>query len=891
MAVEPFGLYGGLSVGIPPILVIDDNGRATLNGLTVNGTSNLGPIGNVIITGGENGYFLQTDGEGRLTWAPGGGNSGGNGNPGGANTQVQFNDQGNFGGDAGFRYNKTSNILYVSGNIESTNFIGTGNIVIANIVANNNITANYFIGDGSQLTNLDALTANFASYAGNVTVAAQPNITSLGTLTSLSVTGNVSANYFLGNGALLTGIANSNYAPTSNFANFAGNVTVSSQPNITSLGTLTTLSVSGNANVGNLKANLVNGNLIPATSNLYTLGNTTNRWKDIFLAGNSIYIANVVLTANGNSLLVNGGTGNIIATNLSNVPAGNIVGQVANSLVSDTVYSNAQPNITSVGTLISLNVIGNVTSGNVAGGNLISANYLSGILTASSSSQPNIHTVGSLGYLNVDTSLPGANGNITFNGSMTGNGTQSDINITGDITAYHAFTTLLTGTLTTDNQPNITSVGTLVELTVNGPTDLGLVGNITIDGGANGYVLSTDGSGNLSWVEQSGGGGNPGGSNTQIQFNDSGTFGANSSLTFNNTSKLLRVGGNILSTNTIQANVLVSNVATGTAPLIVTSTTKVENLSVETANNATFANTATNANIAITVSNAAQPNITSVGNLTSLNVAGNIVVTGRGNITGNLNVGNLDTNGTLISTTINATGNTTVGGVLQVGVAGSLKVLGNLNTSASSNVFLGDVSNIHITGGLNGYVLSTDGAGNLSWTAGGGNGGGNGVPGGSNTQVQYNDNGLFGGSAFLTFNESTNTFQVAGNLVANSTQIGAGVYKFSTSSVYAATTSSTAANQLLWSTEAANDSGIDFHIISTDLGSGTRQVSKISSVILGNIVQWNEYGSLLINGGVGSFDVAYTPGNVVVDALIELRVTPDSTNVTSYKILITEYTP
>lgn len=625
MAVEPFGLYGGLSVGIPPILVINDNAVANLNGLTVTGTSNLGPVGNITIAGGENGYFLQTDGEGRLTWAPGGGSNGGNGNPGGANTQVQFNDAGNFGGDAGFIYNKTTNILSVSGNIVTTNFIGSGNIIIANILANGNVTANYFIGDGSQVTNVDATTANFASYAGNVTVAAQPNITSLGTLTSLSVTGNVSANYFLGNGALLTGIANSNYAPIANFANFAGNVTVSSQPNITSLGTLTTLAVSGNANVANLKANVIISSLIPATSNLYTLGNSTNRWKDIYLAGNSIYLSDLVLSANGNSLLINGGTGNVVATNLSNVPAANVVGQVANSLVTSTVYTNAQPNITSVGTLTTLAVSGNTTSNNLTVANTINSQTI----------------------------------------SVSGTTYSTNLNVTGT---------------------------------------------------------------------------------------------------------------------------------------------------------ATFSNNAVISNAAL------------------------------------------------------------------------LTVNGNLNATSSANVTLGNVANIHITGGLNGYVLSTDGAGNLSWTVGGG-GGGNGVPGGSNTQVQYNDSGAFGGSAFLTFNESTNTFQVAGNLIANTTQIGAGVYKFSTNSVYAATTSSTSANQLLWSTIAANVSGIDFHIIATDLGTSTRQISKISSVILGNIVQWNEYGSLLINGGVGSFDVVYTPGNVIADSLIELRVTPDSTNVTSYKILITEYTP
>ncbi|WP_230685510.1 hypothetical protein, partial [Streptococcus pneumoniae] len=30
---------------------------------------------------------------------------------------------------------------------------------------------------------------------------------------------------------------------------------------------------------------------------------------------------------------------------------------------------------------------------------------------------------------------------------------------------------------------------------------------------------------------------------------------------------------------------------------------------------------------------------------------------------------------------------------------------------------LGSISNVHITGGISGYVVSTDGAGNLSWSA------------------------------------------------------------------------------------------------------------------------------------------------------------------------------
>ena len=743
MAFEPFGLVGGLTVGIPPILVIDDNGIATLNGLQVSGLSNLGPIGNVIITGGENGYFLQTDGEGNLTWAPGGNGGGGNGSPGGANTQVQFNDAGNFGGDAVFTYNSVTNVLSVSGNIVANNFTGTGNIVIARLTANGNVTANYFIGNGSQLTGIQATSANFANFAGNVTVASQPNITSLGTLTTLSVSGNVTANYFLGNGAFLTGVGNANYTPLANFANYAGNVTVSSQPNITSLGTLTALTVSGNANIGNLSATQFTNNLIPSANITYDIGNTTRRWKDLYLSGNTIYIGNTTITATSDGISINGGTGNVTADNLTDVPAANVIGQVSNALVSSTVYTNAQPNITSVGTLTSVSVTGNANVGNLlATGNIVGSNVTANqYLTALNSN------------LTGTTSLGGA---VTI-GSMGSLTSLSNVNFT--------------------SSPNVT---------------LGAVANIHIAGGISGYFLRTDGAGNLSWAAGGGGGGNgtPGGNTTEVQFNDSGTFGASANFTFNPFSYVLAV------------------------PTINTSTV-------------------------------------SIANTLTVNTTANLYTT-------NIN--------------------------------GVLTASSNVIMTSSPNINLGSVANLHIQGGTNGYVLSTDGAGNLSWSAGGG-GGGNGTPGGSNTQIQYNDSGTFGGSPYLTFNESTNTFQVAGNLIANSTQIGAGIYKFSTSLVYFATTSSTAPEQLLWNVNADQVSGVDFHIIATDVAGNSRQVSKISSVILGDVVSWNEYGSLIINGGVGSFEVAYVPGNIIAEPLIELRVTPDSSNSTSYKMMITEYAP
>jgi hypothetical protein len=60
----------------------------------------------------------------------------------------------------------------------------------------------------------------------------------------------------------------------------------------------------------------------------------------------------------------------------------------------------------------------------------------------------------------------------------------------------------------------------------------------------------------------------------------------------------------------------------------------------------------------------------------------------------------------------------------------------------------------------NGYALTSTTAGVMSWAASGGS------PGGSDTQVQFNDGGsTFGGDAGLTYNKTTDDLTIAGNLV------------------------------------------------------------------------------------------------------------------------------
>ena len=143
---------------------------------------------------------------------------------------------------------------------------------------------------------------------GTLSTAAQTNITSVGTLSSLTVSGNLNAT-----------------------------LTTAAQGNITSLGTLTALTVD---NLG------INGNTITANSGALNL--TPASGSAIVLDGTINVDAGVVTGATSitSTAFVGGLTGNV---------TGNVSGTAA------TVTTAAQTNITSVGTLTGLTLSGALT--------------------------------------------------------------------------------------------------------------------------------------------------------------------------------------------------------------------------------------------------------------------------------------------------------------------------------------------------------------------------------------------------------------------------------------------------------------------------------------------------------------------------------------------------
>lgn len=476
-----------------------------------------------------------------------------------------------------------------------------------------------------------------------------------------------------------------------------------------------------------------------------------------------------------------------------------------------------------------------------------------------------------LRYSNGQKYVPGSNTQLVFNNSNTFGASAN---------------------LTFNNTTNFLEV---TNLAVPGTTNLGDASQVSVLGGQNGYILQTDGLGTLSWVAPTGGGGgngNPGGSNTQVQYNNAGTFGGDPGFVYNDITNRLTVAyvysnfvGNLsgYASNAVAANTVVNSYQPN-----ITSVGILDSLGVsgqvealmfqgDAGNlfNIPAGNIVGSIPLADQVKDNAQPNITSLGTLISLDVIGNIS-------TANVSASNRATAGNLF-----VTGNSSFGGNVSINT-GKLTANGNVDFN-SARVELGEVDSVKIFGGFTGQVLSTDGTGNLSWQDNGGGGSGN--PGGSNTQVQFNNNGLFGGTPYFTYNSVTHTVQIGGNLIANTVQMGSGSYHWSTSEVYFATTTSMAPSQVLYSVPVANISGVEFEIIATDPVDLSRQSCKISSLYYNGTVQFTEYASLFVNGGVGNFEVDFDPGDIITPPSLVLYVTPSSTNTVVYKMLITMYAP
>ena len=158
------------------------------------------------------------------------------------------------------------------------------------------------------------------------------------------------------------------------------------------------------------------------------------------------------------------------------------------------------------------------------------------------------------------------------------------------------------------------------------------------------------------------------------------------------------------------------------------------------------------------------------------------------------------------------------------------------------------------TAGTNGYYLQTDGLGNTTWAAGGGGGGGS--PGGSNTQIQYNNAGTFGGSATFTFNGTT----TVGLGVASTT---GGIFNLYNASSAFAVSLKSGNNSAAWSLTLPTSGGSANYFLQTD-GSGntTWAAAAAGTINTGTIGQITYYsGTNTLSGTTTGTGVLTALGN------------------------------
>ena len=458
-------------------------------------------------------------------------------------------------------YNGVSTIWRQVPNALQANVVAVS--ATGNVVSNGNITASYFIGDGSQLTgviagageelingNTNITTATNGN--ANITIGGVSNI-AVFTTTGVNITGGITSN-----SVSVTGNINSGNIRTTGLITATGTVTagnVATSGTVSATGTATvgnvatsgTVSATGTATVGNVNT----GGEISATGNIYTAASisATGNVQGNFIIGDGGYLSNVTVTsnvavsqiANGTSILsVNGSAGNIlvnvngvsnvaqfvpygmeVAGNVNSaniyltgrfVSAGNVTG--ANLLATSDVIATGNVKGTHVNSDLTMSAIGNVQAGNLRTAGVMSASgNITGNFFIGNGSQLT-GVVSTYGNSNVGLYLASYSGNITADTiSATGNVTGGNVLTAGAVsTTGNVFANIISATGNV-NAANIYLSGQQVAVAnitggnLNATTDISASGNVKAGGVTSYSFISATGNatvGNISATNYTG---------------------------------------------------------------------------------------------------------------------------------------------------------------------------------------------------------------------------------------------------------------------------------------------------------------------------------------------------------------------------------------------------
>ena len=604
-------------------------------------------------------------------------------------------------------------------------YLGTGGInTIGGITTTGNITAGYFIGNGSQLTGIVATTGSevvngnsnilIPSSGSNifVTVNGTSNVvtfanTGMYVAGEVSATGNISGNYILGNGALLTGInigyGNSNvaeYLPTytGNLVSLTGPVTTTANVTGGNLRTTGQITATGNITGGNINTGRLNAGYITSGTTISAVGNIST--SSYFIGDGSLLTGINANYSNANvAAFLPTYTGNLVSltgpvTTTSNITGGNIrtAGQVSASgnitaANLDTSRVNAA-NITASGTI---SAVANITTSayfigdgsqltNLPAGNYSNAN-VAAFLPTYTGSMPSM-----TGLLKTTANIVGGNisivGNILGGNVDTGKVIASNVAVSGPVSATGNITTSgyfigdgsqLTN-LPAGNYSNANVAAFLPTYTGN---LVSLTGPVTTTANITGGNLRTTG-----------------------QISATGNITGGNVDTTRLTASNVISSGSISAVGNISGNNLIGTTVTGTT---VTAIANVVGGNITTGGQISAAGNVQGGNF-----NAPGGTVTSyVVSATGRIQGGNFVTTGSITATGNITGGNLDT-GNIYAGNANVVGNVAA----QYFVGNGSQLTGIIATGGSSIDY--GTSNVKVLGSNGNVSINLNGTSNVA---------------------------------------------------------------------------------------------------------------------------------------------------------------------------------
>jgi len=533
------------------------------------------------------------------------------------------------------------------------------------------------------------------------------------------------------------------------------------------------------------------------------------------------------------------------------------VAQIGNITVSGIQSGNSQAQFDDIdgNLVISISNSSNVAefrtdgffvNSNITAGNVNSTNFYGTVATAA---QPSITSVGTL------TSL-------ALSGAVT---SSANISTTGNVIGGNLVTTNLVQTSVVSATSNIWTEDLVGNTTITTPGTISATGNITTSG----YFVGTF-FGNIT--------GNfvvPG-SSTQVLFNTAGNADASSNFTFNKTTSVLQVNGNVSS----------FNVTTGTAyaSSTISAGGNVTGGNLRTAGQVSASGNVTGGNIITaglinSTGNIDGGNLRTAGQVSATgNVSGGNVITGSVSATGNISASGNVTGGNLVggavsavgsvvgatfraSSTISATGNITGGNVISVGNVSGSYFLGNGSLltgviTTVSNVINGN-SNIDISSAAANVSVSVNGVANIGVFSDAGLTVTGAIAGSS---LDTSTGNISGGNAIITTAITATTLNTTGNVSGGNLT----------------TTGNITGSNILTSGLISATGNIDGGNVITSAIQGTSLTVGTGSITVGSIINANANGVGNIGDSSTYFNTAFVKATSAQYADLAEKYTADA---------------